>query len=757
MTLVDKRQLDAPEGMPGLWAAQRVARMLQAGGALIVALAVGAWALASLALALAPAPLCVVGQKEDVACARGFEARERDDTSERTYRWTDGAAGLLLAGAGYGSPRAVAIELAAARPPGSPLPRVALSVGGTAVAIVAPVPPRRYMLLLPPGFPSGDVARLALSSDTMTTTDGRDLGVVVYEAQLLRLGGLTLAGPLLSLALLALGLSGALVCTPSRPTSAGRWLPALAGLGWMLVALVLWLWHPQRIAPLLPQGAALVGISALALRRLWLWERPASPVRPTIATGVLLGVIAGVCLANGLSDWVIMEGVAKRREIPWAVLAQTLVTLAACWWLGRVARAGGFSLTLVLATALAVRMLALTVRVLTGRVPNDADTELFYNYGRATIELGVPEVEYPSGALVVWAALALPGSRELFLLFVPLLNLICDLVVAWGIWRIGAIAQTRGRAVGIGMNADAYEAPTLVRADPSSAAPTGMVVGSYLALCYALSPLLLPFWHAKFDPVPAALMVLALLAYAAERPWWVGVALGVGGTVKWAPWVSVPFPGWAWLRAGRPGWRALVLYVVGVAVSVLALLLPFALYDWHMFLQPYRTQGNRQFIGESIWYPIALIFEPELQARRAPPYAGLPSAYLSNGLLVGVQLGALALLGLIQVLRPLSWRRTLVLTALAPAIFFLLNRVFSPQYLLIIVACLYAAAAVVFSLRQMVVLALLVTLMEAANLLVWPYTQSYWLRPSIINLGIGVGIAMWLAVVACRLSASESG
>lgn len=724
MAIVKRQHSEAQrsaEMHPTVRVGSQVRALLATGGGVVGALIVCAWLLANFALTQTAAPICRIGEKEDVGCARGFQAREHD-AADRAFRWTDRAATIALSGAGYGAPRAVALELAAARPPEQPLPHVVISTGTGAAAFVAETPPRRYVMLLPSSFPYGDIDRVTINSETMTTPNGRHLGVVVYDARILRLGEPTLAGPLLMFALLAIGLSGALIATSLQHTV--RALPAFGvGLVAILLAITAWLWQAERVAPLLPAGAALVATGTLGLHWLARRERAASmPWRTIVGIGV-------VVLLNGFLDWIVMQGIFQRQELPWIVIAQTLVTLVALWWLGRTARVLGFSLTLVLATALAVRLLAFAVRVLTGRVPNDADTELFYNYGRATIEIGVPEVEYPSGALVVWAALALPGSRELFLLLAPLLNLACDLVIAWGIWWLGTIAARR--------------------ANDSSAPKTA----SYAALCYALSPLLLPFWHGKFDPVPAMMMILGLVAFAAERPWWAGVALGVGGTFKWAPWLSMPFPGWAWLRLGSrrwPDWPRLMGYVGGVLVGILVFSLPFALMNLQMFLQPYLIQGERQFIGESIWYPIALIFEPALQERRAPPYAGLPSAYLSNKLMVGVQLLVLVLLGLVQVLRPQSWRRTLVLTALAPTLFFLLNRVFSPQYAVIIVACLYAAAVVVFSLRQIVLMSLLVTIMLAANQLVWPYTQSYWLWPSIINLGLGIAISIWLAIAAAR-------
>lgn len=691
----------------------------------IVVLGLLAWLLATALLYLRPPASCSVGEKDDIACVFGFQARESHNGV--SFRWSDGDSLLMLPSNGYGSLRAISLRLMAGHPPDGPMPQALLQVGSSLIPFEAPVQPRRYWILAPSGYPFGDYVYLRLLSETMETANGRALGLVVYHAQVQSLGSWHVAGLNQTLALWALALSAMLCAWPLRGERIGRAaLPALAaGLAAMLLFALLAWWQPIRVQPILWAAALLLGSSVLGMRVLMRRARSEAELAAQEQNHwPLLGALVAVCLLNGLFDWLIMDGILKRREIPWALLGQSLVSLPALYWFGRKAAQQRFQLSFVLFSALFMRLLAFAVRILTARVPNDPDTELFYNYGRATIEIGVPQVEYPSGALVVWAALALPGSRELFLFLVPLLNLFCDLLIVWAIWQLGDLAAKR------------------------YAAPESAKTAAFLALTYAVSPFLLPFWHAKFDPLPAAAIALALWAYATQRPFWSGLAFGVGGTFKWVPWLSLPFAGWEWLRGLK--WRLIGRYLLGFALGAGIFSLPFALADWNMFLSPYRLQGGRQFIGESIWYPIALIFEPELLQLNRAPYAGMPSRYLSNGLMVGVQLAALLALGLIQMLRPSSWRRTLILSALAPALFLLLNRIYSPQYILIIVVCWYAAAAVSLSLRQALGLALAVTLMEVANFLVWPYTQEYWLWPSIVHFLIGVAIMLWMALLAWR-------
>jgi hypothetical protein len=197
-----------------------------------------------------------------------------------------------------------------------------------------------------------------------------------------------------------------------------------------------------------------------------------------------------------------------------------------------------------------------------------------------------------------------------------------------------------------------------------------------------------------------------------------------------------------------------VAFVLGGLAALLALSLPFALRDWGAFLSPYTTQGARPLIGESIWFLPALLLEPGLLTDLAAPWSGVSSALITPQLTLLGQLGALIALGLIALLRPPDLRRALALAALAPALFLLLNRVFSPQYLLPISASLLiAGAAVLRTPRQMLALVGALALMQAANLMVWPYTQSSWVLQSALLFGVALPLAAWLAFHAAGWTA----
>lgn len=670
--------------------------------------ALAALLVAAVATAAAPPPACDVGAGEDAGCARGFETRERDGYG--SFRWTDGHAGVVLAAAGYGGSSIVEVVIAAPRLPDAPRPSAMLSIAAMPVAVTPADAPRRYRLLHPPGFPAGDALRITIQSDTWKPPgDRRNLGVLVYLAQVKPSGALALPPVQHTFALLAIGLAAALGVRPgARPVA--HTAIALAAIG---VCGALWVWLPARTAPFLPLAALLLGGASLLFARV---DRNVSHQRlATLRHPAWLAAIGGVAL-----DTLFVAGIARGAWVTPVIGAQAALTVWGTWSaFGRC-----WSLADLLRIALAVRLLALTTRLLSGEIGSDPDVELFYNYGRATLELGLPVVEYPSGALIPWAVLALPASRELFALALPLCNTAADLLIVWAIWQIGA----QRRAAEAGDNAAA------------------------LACFYALSPLLLPFWHGKYDSLPTACLALGLAAFAQRRMGWSGAALGIGGALKWTPWLAAPALALGLARSRRTFAPAsLLAFATGGIIAVAATSIPFALIDWNRFLAPYTLQGGRAITGESLWFLALLITTPEYWSRLPAPWGAVETGRGFVGIAVAVQGAALAGL-LVHAFRPsLPAPRLIALAALAPAAFLLLNRVFSPQYMVTITAvALIASAAVDVPSRGLRRMMLLLTIAQAANLLVWPNTVSWWPLASAVMFAAALSVLGRLTAGATR-------
>ncbi|MFQ3632594.1 glycosyltransferase 87 family protein [Roseiflexus sp.] len=663
------------------------------------------------ATALALPPVCDVGAGEDVGCARGFETRERDGYG--SFRWTDGDAGVVLSAAGYGAPHLVEIVMAAPRPPDVSPPSTTLSVAATSIMITPPAAPRRYRLLHPPDFPAGETIRIAIQSETWKPDgDRRNLGVLVYLVRVRLLGDPVLPPLQHTLAILAIGLAASF---------AGRHplIRTSIALGAIGVCGVLWVWFPMRTTPFLPFYALLLGSATI----LFAWLKRREPARQPVWFGepVVLAAIGGVLL-----DALIVTGVTRGSWVVPVIGAQATLAVWGVWRADR----RSWSLPDLLRIALIVRLLALTTRLLSGEIGSDPDVELFYNYGRATLELGLPVVEYPSGALIPWALMALPASRELFALALPLCNTAADLLIVWGIWQIGF----QRRAV------------------------TGEGTGAAALACfYALSSLLLPFWHGKYDSLPTALLALGLVAFAHRRMGWSGVALGIGGALKWTPWLAAPVLafGIARLRSSR-SFTSLWAFAAGGMIAVAVTSIPFALIDWERFLAPYTLQGGRAITGESLWFLVFLVIAPEHWSRLPAPWGAFETGRGFVGVAVAVQGATLAGL-MLNALRPaLSEWRLIALAALTPAIFLLLNRVFSPQYILTITAAaLIASAAVGDSPRVVRNLVLLLTITQAANLLVWPNTVPWWPLASAVMFITAASALGWIVAGATRQSTAH--
>ncbi len=643
-----------------------------------------------LTIGLAPPPACDIGANSDLACARGFETRERAD--DTTFRWSDGYAEVHLAGLGYGAPAAVTLTLRSGRPAGSaPIPaRFGLN-GQTLLETNVPPETRRYRLLLPPDPRAGDLARLQLAAATWRP-DVRNLGLVVLDVETYVAPGIRRPGPQLLLAWAGLFLA-------AHPATGGR--PRWGGL---LPLLLLPLAAFTPLVAYLPGLSLLLGATVLAWR-LGMRQVPARQPAPSLVgkPQLLLILIALLYL------WLI-TGIAPN----WATLP-LLVACAGLAWVAAVGaqRAAPPRIAPLLVGAGVLRLLLLAGRLLSGQTALDSDIELFYAYGMALREIGLPEVEYPSGALLPWAFLSwLSGdSREAFALLLPLFSIGCDVLIVAALLRLSRVGS-----------------------------PTAAIMP---AAFYAFSPLLEPFVFAKYDALPAALAIGGLALFAARRPGWAGLALGIGATVKWTPILAVPFLGLYLLR--RRSWRDLGWFSAGHLLGLALPSLPFALTRPENFLLPYTLQGGRGAIAESVWLLVALPFDPGLPGRVGAPWGEFQSAALSIPLMVGGQLAVLGLLGLIALLRPPDLRRTLALAALAPVMFLLLNRVFSPQYLLPISAGLLAALTLVAPGPGMLRAALaLPATAQVANFLIWPAFSSYWIIAGAVLFAALFLLSAWL-------------
>jgi hypothetical protein len=224
---------------------------------------------------------------------------------------------------------------------------------------------------------------------------------------------------------------------------------------------------------------------------------------------------------------------------------------------------------------------------------------------------------------------------------------------------------------------------------------------SWLAAFVAFWPLDAFYWEFRFDLVPTAFLVAGLVLAWRERWGAAGFALGLGAVAKWTPGLSAVALALWLLRTKRV--PALGRHLGGFAVPVLVANVPLLILDRSDLVAAYTTQTARTVTAESFVYlPLRLFWH----ARPGYWYFGaadVPSA--ANRAAVWLQVGAVILVILLAAFAR-ARSAAVALAGLAPALFFLTNRIFSPQFFVLVLAAMVVAAGLVVKTRSELLLLL---------------------------------------------------
>lgn len=350
-------------------------------------------------------------------------------------------------------------------------------------------------------------------------------------------------------------------------------------------------------------------------------------------------------------------------------------------------------------------------------VTGDYDaTELYRSQGMTLLDGDYPRSEYPPGAVYLFALEAWVGggeTRTANALFMVPFQVAC--VVA--IWKLGT------------------------RWSP------------WLATVVALWPLNAFSWEFRFDLVPACALAVGLAL--ASRGWWyeAGFALGIGAAVKWTPALAAVAIA-LWLLRTRP--RSAGIHLLGFALPVLIANLPILAWKPSELLHAYTTQAARTVTAESFVYlPISLLWDVR------PGYwyfgaADVPSE--ANRAAIVFQL-VVVLLVVAAAALARTTPSAVALAGLAPVLFLLTNRIFSPQFFVLVLVASLAAAALVGRRRTEVLLvAAALALSTTANTVLF---QSYlgaqpvetfpqWMALSALTFLPTLAATAWLVVRAAR-------
>jgi uncharacterized membrane protein len=279
---------------------------------------------------------------------------------------------------------------------------------------------------------------------------------------------------------------------------------------------------------------------------------------------------------------------------------------------------------------------------------------------------------------------------------------------------------------------------------------------AWLAALVALWPMNAFSWEFRFDLLPTALLAFGLLYALRER--WVlsGALLGIGAAAKWTPALAVALLA-VWLVAGGR-WRAARAHVLAFGVVFAGLHLPFLVWSPHHALYSYRYFNGQGVTGESIWY---LLRAPLGRATVPLHQFYLPATVpaWSKSVTTIAQVVVLLALGVAAWRTRTSLRAGVSVAAMAPVLFLLLNRVFSPQYLvLMLVAWAIAGALLVERHVDQLVLGVAIMAATTANTLVYPHTlfqANLWRAASAAMFLVSLTATAWIVARAVQLAAAR--
>jgi hypothetical protein len=265
----------------------------------------------------------------------------------------------------------------------------------------------------------------------------------------------------------------------------------------------------------------------------------------------------------------------------------------------------------------------------------------------------------------------------------------------------------------------------------------------WFAAVIALWPLNAFFWEFKFDAAPTAALVLGL-ALGLRRRWaWAGVAFGLGAALKWSPALAALVLA-VWLL-GRRESRAAVVHLLSAAGAFVLINLPFLIGWPGKVLDAYRLQGVRGITGESLYYiPLRLVHVVGPQTRLSHPI-GAPD--WANTAAIAVQAVLLLAIVLAAFLLSDDIRVGLSLAAIAPVVFLLTNRVFSPQFFVMLLAAWVVAAALLArSAADQLGFGILLFAITLLNVLVYPTHVDHWAAYSALLFLLSFAATGWVLV-----------
>ena len=417
------------------------------------------------------------------------------------------------------------------------------------------------------------------------------------------------------------------------------------------------------------------------------------------------GAVLVVLLEAGRIEW--------GRDYAW-LLAEAAVAAGALLvaWRGQ----DRLRLLPLLAVALGFHLALVWSHIEQG-IPVDFDISIYANQGQSLLDGDYPRSEYPTGAVSLFALETWLGEDAR----TPnaLLMIVFQLAAVAAIWSL----RTRWSA--------------------------------WLAALVAFWPLNAYFWEFKFDLAPAALLAVGLALAYRERFGLAGVVLGIGAAVKWTPALAA-LALLVWLLASRRP-RESLRHAAGFAVAFAVLTLPYLVWEPDDVWAAYSIQGGRTITGESLPYlPLHWLGQAELgedftHEAVVPGWADPAATVVQLLILAGVT-------ALVWLARG-RLAAGVALAALAPATFLLTNRIFSSQFLVVLlVAWAIAIALLARNRREQLLLGAAAATASLLNAFVYPFAlpgpSGIWEPVSALMFALALSLTGWLLLRADYASPS---
>ena len=425
-------------------------------------------------------------------------------------------------------------------------------------------------------------------------------------------------------------------------------------------------------------------------------------------TAALSRLNPNVVLAASALVTVLIEALGPTRAARYGPECAVAAVALAVAWLSR------HRLDARVVVALAVALpAALAVAHLARGIAGDGDVrDVYPSEGGSLLHGTYPHSEYPPGAVVLFAFETWTASARSMN---PFVMAVCAGAVAWAIASLGS--------------ADAR----------------------WLAGAVAVWPANAFFWEFKFDALPAALLAVGLVFALRERWLVAGALLGLGAAVKWTPALSFVMLALWLVAVGRR--RDAFRHSAAFAVSAAVVVVPFLAWSPLAVWSSVTRQAPRGLTPESLWYlPLHVLGRA---SQPGPIYNAAVVSSHTNQFVVVIQVLALVALAVFVVRRRPSLPGAVAAAAAAPILFLLLNKVFSAQYILVIIAAGFIAAVLI---GRSGLVGLLLLVAATANLFVYPLTVGW--RPASLLLFaatlVAVGVSLTRVAAAATAAATTA-